>query len=262
MTPDEIRDHDGDECPETELRDAQLRSLGMMLAGFAHELNTPLGVIASACDSLGRCHARLAELARKTTLETSDVEELRAVLRSIQSGEPLLETGLERAQALVRELRLAARPDLDQPDEPVALVDVLEGDLVLLQPLLRQGITVERRFDARPTVRGRAAMLGQVFFNLMRNAAQAMQEDGGTITVSVTEVDDQASVTVADTGPGVPAAVLDRLFREEVTTKCPDTGTGLGLFLSRKVLERHCGTISAENRPEGGAVFTVTLPLA
>lgn len=262
MTPDEIRDHEGDECPETELRDAQLRSLGMMLAGFAHELNTPLGVVASACDSLRRCHARLADLARKSALEAGDVEELRGLLRSIQAGEPLLETALERAQAVVRELRLAARPDLDQPDEPVALVDVLEGDLVLLQPLLRQGVTVERRFDARPTVRGRAAMLGQVFFNLLRNAVQAMGEDGGTITVSLAEVDDHAMVTVTDTGPGVPEDLLGRLFREEVTTKCPDTGTGLGLFLSRKVLQRHGGTITAANRPEGGAVFTVTLPLA
>ena len=108
-------------------------------------------------------------------------------------------------------------------------------------------------------MRGRGALLGQVFLNLLRNALQAMDGEG-TLTIGVAERDGQAVVTVADTGPGVPREVLERLFQRAVTTKCVETGTGLGLLVSRQVLDKCGGSIAAANRPEGGAVFTVTLP--
>lgn len=261
MTPDEIRDQGDEGCPEDALRDAQLRSLGLMLAGFAHELNSPLGVIASTCDSLRRCHEKLAEIAAHDELTATDLQNLRKVLRIAEAGQPVLDMGIERAQALVRELRLAARPDQELPAEPVALVDVIEGDLLLLGPMLPDGLTIVRAFDARPVIKARPALLGQVFFNLLRNAVQALGGPG-EIAIRVTADDARAVVVVADDGPGFPDDVLARLFREEVTTKCPETGTGLGLFMSQKVLTKFGGTITAANRPEGGAMLTVTLPLA
>jgi signal transduction histidine kinase len=246
---------------ESRLRDEHLRTLGLMLAGFAHELNTPIGVIASQCESLGRCRQKLADILARPDLDAGDVEALRGVLAHMASSEPVLAVGLERARALVRELRLAARPDAGDQLVDVPLVEVIEGDLVLLQHLTRQGVTIERQFEARPVVRGRPALLGQVFLNLLRNAVEAMGGQG-TITINVRQRDGRAEVEVLDTGPGVPDAVLAQLFEQECTTKCPETGTGLGLFMSRQVLARHDGTIAARNRPEGGAVFTVTLPVA
>lgn len=247
--------------PETQLRDEHLRTLGLMLAGFAHELNTPIAVIASQCESLGRCREKLEEILARPALGPDDVDALRGVVAHMAGGEPVLAAGLDRARALVRELRLAARPEGHDDLVDVALADVLEGDLVLLQHLTRHGVAVEQRYEARPVVRGRPALLGQVFLNLLRNAVEAM--DGqGSITITMREREGRAEVEVADTGPGLPEEVLGQIFRRECTTKCPTTGTGLGLLMSHQVLIRHGGTIEARNRPEGGAVFTVSLPLA
>jgi two-component system NtrC family sensor kinase len=249
----------GDE--DQQFQDEHLQTMGRLLLGIAHELNTPLGVVASVCDSMLRCQQKLAELVAKPTLSAEDHDELRNLVGHLESGRPVLQVGLDRVQALVRVLRIAGRPELMEALEPVDLVAVIEADLLLLDHQLKQGITVIRRFASRPTVRGHGVMLGQVFLNLLRNAIQAL--DGrGSITLTVDQRDGQAVVEVADDGPGIPADVLPRLFAEKVTTKCIETGTGVGLLICQRTVEKHGGRISATNGPTGGAVFTVTLPLA
>lgn len=244
-----------------DLRDERLRELGAMMVGIAHELNTPLGVVMSTCDGLKRCRERLRELADKPALAPEDLERLRGIVEHMEGGAPVLAAGLERLEALVRELRLQGRADAQASSEPVSIVEILEGDLLLLRHQLKQGVQVERRFASRPTVRGHAVFLGQAFLNLMRNAIQAMQGQG-TLTLDVRERDARAEIRVSDTGPGIPEDVLTRLFRDEVTTKCPEEGTGIGLLSTQKIIARHGGAISAANAPGGGAVFTVTLPLS
>lgn len=260
MSKDQVNPGGG-AAAESRLRDDHLRSLGLMLAGLAHELNTPLGVIASQCESLARCRARMDEVLARPDLGPDDVTALRQLVKHMSAGAPALETGLERVKALVRELRLAGRADAGHEVESVDLVKILEGDLILLQHLLRQGITVEQELASRPVVKGRPALLGQVFLNLIRNAVEAM--DGqGTVRISVSVDGDLARVIVADTGPGLPDELLRTLFLEPRTTKCAEGGTGLGLFLSNQVLAKFGGAITAANQPGGGAMFTVTLPLA
>lgn len=250
-----------DLSPEAQLRDEHLKNLGRMLSGFAHELNTPLGVIASMCDGMMRCQDKLGDILAKEQLDDGDLDAMRKVLGHMTEGQPVLQAGLERARALVRELRLAARPEGAGPPARVNLVEILEGDLLLMQAVLKQGVAVEKHFHQQPEVLGHVALLGQVFLNIIRNAVQAMNGQG-TITITVDVRDDRAVVEIADDGPGLPDEVMCRLFQEEFTTKCPETGTGLGLFMSAKVLAKHQGTLEAANAPGGGAVFTVTLPLA
>lgn len=157
------------------LRDQHLRELGAMLVGIAHELNTPLGVVMSTCDGLQRCGQKLRELADKPALDAEDHERLRGILEHMESGGPVLAAGLQRMEALIRELRLQARAGDGLALEPVSLLEILEGDLLLLHHQLKQGVTVERRFAARPTVMAHPVFLGQVFLNLLRNAIQAME---------------------------------------------------------------------------------------
>ena len=179
----------------------------------------------------------------------------------MESGAPVLEAGLQRLDTLIRVLRLQGRSGEGFETVPVDLIELLESNLLLLHHDTKQGITVERRFAVRPSVPGNAVFLGQAFLNLMRNAVQAMQGTG-TLVLEVRERAGQAEVEVRDTGPGIPEEVLGKLFRCDVTTKCPEEGTGIGLLNTWRIIAKHGGTIVATNGPDGGAVFTVTLPLS
>ncbi len=251
---------DSIEAPDP-LREEHLRELGMMLVGIAHELNTPLGVVISTVDGLQRCRQKLREVIDRPALGPDDHEQLRAILEHMESGGPVLAAGMQRMEALVRELRLQGRSGDQATTARVSLTDLIEGNLLLLQFQLKQGIAVDRRFEAEPMVEGHAVFLGQVLLNIIRNAIQAM--DGqGTLTLTVRERGGMAEVQVSDTGHGIADDVLARLFCSNVTTKCPDEGTGIGLLHCKKIIDRHGGTIAAANGPDGGAVFTVTLPVA
>ena len=130
-----------------------------------------------------------------------------------------------------------------------------------------QGITLERRVArGLPEVLGDRQQLQQVVLNLVTNAAQALAAlPAGLprhITVAVDARDDQARVRVTDTGLGIPADVLPRVFSPFFTTKPQGEGTGLGLFISYGLVEGHGGTLTAESRPGAGATFTLALPRA
>jgi signal transduction histidine kinase len=161
---------------------------------------------------------------------------------------------------LVRQLRLAGRGDKEEP-VPVEVNALIEGTLVLLTHELKNEVTVDLKLAQVPPVLGWPGALGQVFLNLILNAQQALAGPGTVTVVSGVE-HGQVVVKVADTGPGLPAGCQDKLFSPGWTTKSQEEGTGLGLFISKGIVERHAGRIEARNDPSGGAVFVVTLPPA
>jgi signal transduction histidine kinase len=113
-----------------------------------------------------------------------------------------------------------------------------------------------------PAIWGDRFQLEQVFINLIANARDAMQsQGGGRLTVTTRVVDSSVEATVADTGPGIPAGVRDRIFDPFFTTKETTEGTGLGLSISDRIIREHGGEIRVGNRPEGGAEFVVRLPI-
>ena len=190
-----------------------------------------------------------------------------------------LEAGLEwlagalSSAGLLGEIREASRRISDlvgamrsysQVDRAsLQLVDVTEGiesTLVILAHKLRAGITVERDFvrDA-PLVEGNPSELNQVWMNLIDNAIDVMP-DGGTLRISTRVENGSFMVEVGDTGPGMPAEVQARAFDAFFTTKDVGKGTGLGLDISRRVVERHQGAIEIESEP-GNTVLRVRLPL-
>ena len=128
----------------------------------------------------------------------------------------------------------------------------------------RAGIAIVREFsEAVPTVAGDPLLLQQAFLNLLINAEHAIKSRGesGRIELATTATDDNVVVTVRDTGTGIAADVLPRIFDPYFTTKEVGQGTGLGLAITYGIVQEHGGTIAVENAPGGGALFRITFPV-
>jgi signal transduction histidine kinase len=247
-------------------RQEKMAALGNLLAGIAHELNTPLGAVSCSLDmakrALGKMGDALEEIER-SPLDAGAAENLAQVkkaLKIVQDNGPVLGQALVRIEQLVRQLRLAGRGDREEP-VPVDVNALIEGTLILLTHELKKNVTVDLQLGEISPVNGWPGPLGQVFLNLILNAQQAIEGSGRIAVFSGLE-NGQVVVKVSDTGPGLPAGCLEKLFTPGWTTKSEDEGTGLGLFISKRIVERHGGRIKAGNGDAGGAVFVVTLPPA
>jgi len=217
----------------------KLSAVGELVAGVAHELNNPLTSV------LG--YAQLLE---------SDP----ALPEDLRGYAGIVVREADRARQIIHSLLTFARP---QPVER----EVLDVNPVVRRALeafrwdVGQVVLVPRFYPDPLWVRANAVQLQQVFTNIVQNALQAMGSGPGTLRVSTDRVGDCAVVEFADTGPGIPPEYLGRVFDPFFTTKKLGEGTGLGLSISYGIVRDHGGTIRAHNRPEGGACFTVELPL-
>ena len=223
------------------LRTEKLAAVGQLTASIAHEVNNPIAVIQGNLD-----------LARE--LLGDDARRVQGELR-------LVDEQVERMRLIVTQLLQFARPnEFAGYVESLDTREVLEGCLVLVAHLLsrtRIALVRELRATRQPALNRNE--LQQVIVNLLVNAIHAMP-DGGTLTLSTCDTaDDTLEIGVADTGAGLAPEILAELFQPFVTHK--KDGTGLGLWISRSIVERYGGDIRAANRAEGGAVFTVALRL-
>jgi two-component system, NtrC family, sensor kinase len=218
----------------------RLSAMGAMIGGVAHELNNPLTSILGFSDLL-------------QDTQTSD-ESRRYVV--------LLQQQARRAAEIVRNLTYFATPPTPGKAR-VNLTDILDRTLNLHAYSLRKnGITIDFvRPSNLPFVMGDPHQLMQVFLNLIINAEQSIREAGakGTLRVRLEKHAESVIVVLSDDGPGIRPDTLGNIFDPFYTTKRPGR-TGLGLSICRSVIKEHNGTIEAANSPEGGAVFTVTLP--
>src|SRR5262249_58788249 len=143
--------------------------------------------------------------------------------------------------------------------QPVDLHEELDSSLTLLNHLLKDRITVVRKYGSLAPMECVRSALDQVFLNVLANAAQAITGPG-TITIETRQDGPMAVVEIADTGPGIAPAALARIFDPFFTTKPVGEGTGLGLSISYEIISKHGGEIRAPNLPAGGAVFAPPLP--
>jgi PAS domain S-box-containing protein len=221
----------------------RLASLGRVAAGVAHEVNNPAAFLTLA---LPLAKERLAH--GRTCEAVTLIDEAIGAMAQISE--------------VMRDLGGVAR------DRPRALVDLatLASGAIRIGGHEAEGrARLERELEEGVAVIVRGARVAQVLLNLILNAAQAIPKgnaEHNRIVVRVRHAADRAVVEVADTGPGVPEHVGERIFEPFFTTRTTLGGTGLGLWLSRAIVEEEGGTLTWRNRPEGGAQFTVSLPLA
>jgi len=251
-----------------ELRDTQaqlvqsekMAALGNLVAGVAHEINTPLGAVSSNADVIGRALGKLRDALRSPT-GLDDAQRLAG--RAAQLAEVSREA-CRRIEEIVRSLRAFSRLD-EAERKPADLNDGLESTLTLVGHLTRDRIRVQREYGTLPLVDCYPNQLNQVFLNLLVNAAQAITGDG-TITVRTRAVPDTGAaraviVEVTDTGGGIPPEHLVKVFDPGFTTKGVGVGTGLGLAISYQIVAAHRGTIAVDSTPGTGSTFRVTLPV-
>jgi PAS domain S-box-containing protein len=226
---------------------SKLATLGEMATGLAHELNQPVSIMALAAENAGRALNRRGAAAIPDALQ-----------RMERIGQLA-----QRAKGIIDHLRAFGRTDPGAL-EPVSLAAALAGARMLTDAALREAevaLAIDLPADL-PPVRGRSLLLEQVLINLLLNARDAMLSAGTPerrITLAARVVEAQVVVTVTDTGPGIPEAVLPRLFEPFYTTKPTGQGTGLGLSLCHGIMRSFGGAITAGNAPQGGAAFRLVL---
>ncbi len=216
-----------------------LASMGTLVAGLAHEIGTPMGVIQGHTDALERF---VPDERGRWRLQT-------------------IREQIERITRIIQALLRMARPRPSRP-EPVQVGEVLDATLSFVaERLRRRRIDVDRDVRECTPVLGDREKLQQLFLNLFLNAADAMPE-GGRLGVVLAPLDARRlEVRITDTGGGIAADAIDRIFEPFFTTKEAGTGSGLGLVVAKGIVVDHGGEITVESTPGTGTTFRIALPV-
>ena len=276
-----------DEAKKREASQAQvihttkLASLGQMVAGVAHEINTPLGFVKSnvevVSDLISEYEAAVTKVMTGVdlllALDASMVDKAKAAIQkarielakatTLNEARELLEDsaeGLKQMSGLVMNLKGFARVDRDGMDT-IDLNDSIRSALTIAGHQLRDRIHVVQELGEIPKVKCMPSQINQVFLNMITNAAQAMDDDG-TLTIRSVAKPNFVEVSFEDTGHGIPDDVLPKIFDPFFTTKPVGEGTGLGLSIVHKIIQGHGGAIRVKSQVGKGTTFFVELPIA
>ena len=239
----------------------KMASLGQLVAGVAHEINTPLGSINSNAGMLSTCVKRIQQILAQDDCPAA-VRENRLLVRTLRILNEISagnENATARIVSVVSALRNFARLDEAEFQE-ADLHQGLDSTLALVQHVLKNRIEIVRDYGEIPTMSCFPNQLNQVFMNLLVNSAQAI-EDEGTISIKTWRRGEDVCVQFADNGKGISAEHLPRIFDPGFTTKGVGVGVGLGLSVSYSIVEKHSGHIDVESTVGEGSVFTVVLPI-
>jgi PAS domain S-box-containing protein len=226
----------------------RLATVGTLAAGVAHEINNPLSSVISNLEFV------LEEIRR---LFASDPQPSAPVMAA--ASEAL--QGADRVSAIIRDLMAFSHPRAEAGQ--VDVERALDLAVNMAVPEIRHHARVVKEYGRVPLARGDASRLGQVFLNVLVNAAQAIptgRPDDHEIRIATRLQGDRIVVSVRDTGTGMPPEVLRRIFEPFYSTKPVGSGTGLGLYTSLAAVRAMGGDIAAESEPGGGSTFTIVLP--
>jgi signal transduction histidine kinase len=252
---------------------SKMASLGDLVAGVAHEMNNPVGVIHSTADNANRGLNKLRDLFQKVSewvrllgLGDHRIEEFSHSEDQIQQSFDLLGRNQEvitiasdRVANIVGSLRSFARLD-EALFQQVDIHKNLDTTLTLMQHELRDKVTVVKRYGEIPQIQCYPNELNQVFMNLLQNAAQAVEQKG-TITVSTYTDDTCVFIKISDTGKGIPSEDLPKIYDPGFTTRSGGVGKGLGLSIVYNIIQKHHGNIEVNSEVDKGTEVVIALPI-
>lgn len=228
----------------------RLTSVGMLAAGVAHEINNPLSYV------VGNLEFAQTRLTAGQPLESSELCEVVQALAQAREGS-------ERIGYITRDLKVFCRSGAHETSGAVNVRRVMESSISIAWNEIRHRARLQRSFDRVPSVRGNENRLGQVFLNLLVNAAQALPDDRleeNEIAIAIRYDQDKVVIEVRDTGSGMTAEQQGRIFEPFFTTKAAGEGSGIGLSICRSIVGEMGGEIACESLVGHGTTFRVVLP--
>lgn len=234
----------------------KMAALGKLVAGIAHELNSPIGSIHSAADVANRGVKRVSEWARQQNLDADS--SLEKTLQIIDQNNHTILSAADRVTHIVDGLKRFSRLDSAR----IQTCDInteLDNTLALLNHELSDRIAITKDYSEIPGIRCYPAELNQVLMNLLLNAVQAIEKEG-TISIRTRVVEESVEIVIADSGIGIPPAMIETLFEPDFSFGKERVKMRTGLYNSYSILQKHGGTIRVNSTPGEGSMFTVRLP--
>ncbi len=262
----------------------RLETVGQLAAGIAHEINTPLqfvgdsvtflkdavddlvGLIGTYRDTLYTPAPISVEEQQRSMREAEERVDVEYLCERIPAAFTRTMDGVARVRSIVQAMKRFSHTSGVEA-APADINEALETTLLVCRGEYKYVANVVLELDALPEVTCNIRELNQVFLNMIINAAQAIEEkvgdsgEKGEIRISTRRERDEVLIEIADDGPGIPAALLDRIYEPFFTTKEIGKGTGQGLALARATVERHAGSLECDSEPGWGTRFTIRLPV-
>jgi CheY-like chemotaxis protein len=235
-----------------------------MAAGVAHEINNPLAAVIANMDYVAESLLQRANIlgggatGDLASFDARAFEEVRGALNEARDA-------AQRVRIIVRDLKIFSRSPSEDGVGAVDVKAVMDSAIGLAWNEIRHRASLSKDYAVTPPVAANEGRLGQVFLNLLVNAAQALPEglaEQNVIRVDIRVEADRIVTSVSDTGPGIPADIIGRIFDPFFTTKAVGVGTGLGLAICRRIVTDMGGELTVESQVGKGATFRVALPTA
>lgn len=254
----------------------KLASIGQLAAGVAHEINNPIGYVHSNIGTLRKYIAQVFEMLAvceaacapgATPQQCAAVTATREAIELdfLKEDIPVLiqesTEGISRVKKIVQDLKDFSHADTHQEWQWACLHDGIESTINIVASEVKYKADVVLEFGTLPDIECLPTQLNQVFMNLLVNAAHAMGEARGTITIRTGTEGDSVWLEFSDTGSGIPLEIQGKIFDPFFTTKPIGKGTGLGLSLAYGIIHKHHGSITLDSAPGRGTTFRIVLPI-
>ena len=259
----------------------KMASIGQMVAGVAHEINTPLAYVRSsveiAKDQIPEITTLVAEYGKLRDLLVSSQDDnaiakqfevVTQLENDFKKNEVMEESstlmsrslhGLDQIRELVMNMKNFSRMDRDRVTE-YSINEGIDSVIMLATPVLKNHVQIEKHYTDIPHISCSPSQINQVLLNVITNAAQAIEGNDGCIWIETALDNDQVKVTVRDNGKGIEPAVITKIFDPFFTTKEVGDGTGLGLSIAHTIMEEHGGEIRMDSTVGKGSTVTISLP--